>query len=205
MFTGIVEITLPVSAIAPQTSGVRLTLERRVDALDGTKVGDSIAVNGCCLTVVDAATGRLVFDVVTETLRLTNLGSLAAGTLVNVERALAFGARMDGHLMQGHVDGTGVITTVNEAEAERRITIEAGPDFCALCVHKGSVAVDGVSLTIAALSANTLTIAVIPHTWRVTNFHARRTGDRVNLEADILGKYVKAFSERTVATRDGKL
>jgi riboflavin synthase len=154
--------------------------------LHGTAVGDSISVNGCCLTVVDAGPGWWAADAVAETLRRTNLGDLKAGDPVNLERSLSLGSRLGGHLVQGHVDGVGTITkpapelAVTAPEAVRRYLVE-----------KGSVTVDGVSLTVVSVTAEGFTVAVIPHTMGVTTLGRKATGDKVNLEADVIAKYAE--------------
>jgi riboflavin synthase len=141
----------------------------------------------------------VTFEAIPETLKLTNLGALKKGSLVNVERALKAGARLDGHLVQGHVDGVGSISEIKAGKGERRVKVKCGGDFAKQCIHKGSVCLDGISLTIAELGADWFTVAIIPHTWEVTNLRVRKVGDEVNLEADALGKYVLAHMQRMFA------
>jgi len=187
MFTGIVEAATPVVGVSDGE------VRRLVLDLAGlpVRLGDSVAVNGCCLTVAALEDGRATFEAVPETLKLTTLGRLRAGTLVNIERALQAGARFDGHFVQGHVDGVGEITQVSKLPGEWRVQVRCGREFARMCIHKGSVCVDGISLTIAELAEDAFTVAVIPHTLKVTNAQAWAAGTRVNLEADMIGKYVR--------------
>ena len=208
MFTGIVEAALVVSDVAPGKGVTRLTLD--VSTLDdgaSVKLGDSIALNGCCLTVAKLAKGRATFEAIPETLKLTNLDALKKGSPVNVERALKAGARLDGHLVQGHVDQVGTIEEIKVNQGERRVRVKCGVEFAQLCVLKGSVCLDGISLTIAELGPDHFTVAIIPHTWEVTNLRTRKAGDEVNLEADTVGKYVLAHMQRMFpkSTIDEKL
>lgn len=197
MFTGIVEASLPVADVAPAKGVTRLTLDlsRLADA-GMVKLGDSVALNGCCLTVAKLAKSTATFEAIPETLKLTNLGALKRGSLVNVERALKAGSRLDGHIVQGHVDGVGSIEEIKAGKGERRVRVKCGGDFAKQCIHKGSVCLDGISLTIAELGNDWFTVAIIPHTWEVTNLRGRKAGDEVNLEADALGKYVLAHMQR---------
>jgi riboflavin synthase len=189
VFTGIVEAALPVQA-ATDAGGVRrITLD--LSKLGSAKLGDSIALNGCCLTIAALVSGRATFEAVPETLKLTNLGDLKPGSLVNVERALKAGAGFDGHFVQGHVDGVGVVAEIRENGGEWRVRIDCGREFAAQCIHKGSVCVDGISLTIAELEEDAFVVAVIPHTRKITNIGRWAEGARVNLEADMIGKYVR--------------
>ncbi|MCC6574886.1 MAG: riboflavin synthase [Planctomycetes bacterium] len=202
MFTGIVEAALPITE-ARDSSGLR-RISVDLSSLAGAKsikVGDSVALNGCCLTVARLAKTTATFEAVPETLKLTNLGDLEAGSLVNVERAMLAGSRLDGHMVQGHVDATGAIASIKKAGGERRVAIACGEEFARQCVIKGSVCVDGISLTIAELGADSFTVAIIPHTWDVTNLRERKVGERVNLEADVIGKYVIAQLGRMTAKK----
>lgn len=205
LFTGLVECTCPVVSAADRPGARRLVLD--LSALAGspraglppTRLGDSLAVNGCCLTVSDLQGTRVAFDVVTETLARTNLGQLAAGDPVNVERSLRLGDPLDGHLVSGHVERTGRVAEVRAAPGETRLTVECGPDFAARTLPKGSVAVDGVSLTVAQLGEDRFTVALVPHTLQVTTLGRRRPGDAVNLEPDQVGQWVlRALQARGV-------
>ncbi|MGH3020286.1 MAG: riboflavin synthase [Gaiellaceae bacterium] len=191
MFTGIVRELGAVQAVEESGTGVRL-LVRAPDTAAEAAVGDSVAVNGVCLTAVAADDGVLSFDAVPETLRRSSLGRLAAGVRVNVEPALRAGEPLGGHFVQGHVDGVG---RVRRADAEG-LEIEAGGEILRYCVEKGSIAVEGVSLTIAALDEASFTVALVPHTREVTTLGAVAEGDEVNLEADVLAKHVERLLER---------
>ncbi len=180
MFTGIVE---ELGRFAG-TEGSRYTFEAE-RVLDGTRVGDSIAVNGCCLTVVDIGPGWWKADVVEETISRTTLGRLQPGDPVNLERALRLADRLGGHLVQGHVDGIGTVTA-----AAPELAVQLPPELLRYVAEKGSVAVDGVSLTVAAVSPTTFAVAIIPHTAEVTTLGRRRPGDEVNLEVDLIARYV---------------
>jgi len=202
MFTGIVET---VGKIVRLEQGESLT-GIVVDAppmCAGLKLGDSIAVNGACLTVVTIDHGRLTFQAVAETLARTNLGELATGSGVNLERAMRADQRLDGHIVQGHVDAVGRVRALERRDADVRLFIDCDPTFSALLVDKGSVAVDGVSLTVVHVDSRGFDVALIPHTLEATTLGHRRTGDRVNLEADVLGKYVKHYVERILGDRSG--
>lgn len=186
MFTGIVEARGRVAAI----EGGRLAVASDALARDGT-VGESLAVNGVCLTVTSLREGTISFDLAEETLGRTTLGSLAPGDPVNLERPLTLLARLGGHLVQGHVDGVGTVAEVRGAGSGAEMTIGAPDGLLRYLVEKGSVAVDGVSLTVAALDGERFTVALVPHTLEATTLGVRREGDRVNLEVDVLAKYVE--------------
>ena len=197
MFTGIVETVGRVVAIEPQGEKARL----RIDAprvAEGIAIGASIAVNGACLTVVAAAGAELVFEAVQETLDRTSLGDLAAGSRVNLERALRADARLDGHIVQGHVDATGRVRALERNGDDVRLLVDCPSGFTLQLVPKGSIAIDGVSLTVVEVTDSGFDVALIPHTLSATNLVDRRAGDRVNLEADVLGKYVLRYLERIV-------
>ena len=188
MFTGIVEEMGALSAREDSASapgGARLVFSAAL-VVDGTSIGDSISVNGCCLTVVDTGPGWWAADAVAETLARTNLGLLAPGDPVNLERAVTLGTRLGGHLVQGHVDGTGRVRS-----PAPDLEIDAPEQVRRYLVEKGSVTVDGVSLTVVAVTAAGFTVAVIPHTMSVTTLGRRRAGDAVNLEADVMAKYAE--------------
>lgn len=194
MFTGIIECAGTVAAVEDRGGLVHLEVEAAPIAA-GVGIGDSVAVNGVCLTAVEVAGNRVAFDVVPETLARSSLGGLQPGALVNLERPLRYGGRLDGHLVQGHVDATGtVVSVVPEGESRRvRIAVPAGLER--YLVEKGSIAVDGISLTVAGLGPGWFEVAVIPHTWEVTNLSRRNPGDQVNLEVDILAKHVERLLE----------
>jgi riboflavin synthase len=196
MFTGIVEELGTVRAIEPAEGGARLEITAMA-VLDDAEIGASIAVNGCCLTVVDLgrdADGARWWaaDAVTETLARTSLGALHAGDRVNLERPVRAADRLGGHVVQGHVDAVGRVRDRSPLpDGSTRIAVSAPPDVLRYVVEKGSVAVDGVSLTVAALAADTFAVALIPHTLAVTTFATREPGDPVNIEVDVLAKYVE--------------
>jgi riboflavin synthase len=199
MFTGIIEETGTVESIQPSDKSIRLTLTIRKTG-GGLKVGDSLAVNGCCLTVAELTTkGRAKtaqFDLLKETWNLTNLQHCRAGSLVNLERSLEAGGRLGGHFVTGHIDGTGKITTWEKTGDDHQLQIAAPDDVMRYVIHKGSIAVDGISLTVAAVEKESFTIWIIPHTFESTGLSERAVGDAVNLEADMLGKYVERFAAR---------
>jgi riboflavin synthase len=190
MFTGIVEETGHVVAFTPHATSWRLQIAARA-ALRDVALGDSIAVNGCCLTVVEYDAQHLYFDVLEETRRLTNFAALAAGALVNLERSLRFDGKMGGHFVSGHIDGQGEIEVleVRGKDTYLRVRVPAGGGR--YLIHKGSIAIDGMSLTVAELAGDSFAVWLIPTTLALTNIRTRRVGERVNLEFDLLGKYVE--------------
>jgi riboflavin synthase len=194
MFTGIVRELGRVVSLDGGEAGIRLVVEAPETAA-GVAVGDSVALSGVCLTVVASDGPRLAFDAVPETLSRTALGRLAAGAAVNVEPALRAGDALGGHIVQGHVDGVGRVRSLEQEGDGRRVWLDAPEDVVRYCVEKGSVTVDGVSLTVAALDDDGFAVALIPHTLAVTTLGALAPGDEVNLEVDVLAKYV----ERLVA------
>lgn len=188
MFTGLVESTGTVESLSPTPSGGH-TLACRSALYADCQPGDSIAHNGCCLTVASVAGDRATFDLLAETLRLTNLGELRPGDSVNLERSLLPTTRMGGHFVTGHVDTTGKVKVLEPRGADVLLRIEAPADFLRLVVPKGCLAIDGMSLTVAEVGPSHLDVWIIPHTLSVTNLAGRRQGDRVNLESDLLAKY----------------
>jgi riboflavin synthase len=193
MFTGIVEETGIITQIEPRLNSIRLVVHAKECAVD-SRTGDSIAVNGCCLTLVQKRTVRdkalLSFDLLQETWNRTSFSQAAVGHPVNLERALAVGSRLGGHFVTGHIDGTGLITQWKRIGKDHQLDISAPADILRYVVFKGSIAVDGISLTVADLIPKGFRIWIIPHTHEVTSLKGRQVGDRVNLEADLLGKYV---------------
>jgi riboflavin synthase len=190
MFTGIVEETGEIVGLDRTARTARLEVRASV-ALEGSPVGASIAVDGVCLTVVARRDDVFVFEVGPETLARTTLGALAVGARVNLERPLRFEGALGGHLVLGHVDGMGTIRHIRRVESTARVTIALpGPELAPLLIPQGSVAVDGVSLTVAALDDLAFEVMVIPHTLAVTTLGAREEGSRVNIETDVIGKYV---------------
>jgi riboflavin synthase len=196
MFTGLVEETGELLALERSAAGARLTL--RAPLITGDiRLGDSVAVNGCCLTVTAHQGETLAFDLLAETLSRTNLGALAAGAPVNLERALCAQARLGGHFVQGHIDTTSRVLAFEQVKADHRLEIALSREFAHYVAFKGSVAIDGISLTVAEVSGASFVVWIIPHTLSVTNLRAKRAGDLVNLEFDLLAKYV----ERIVSKR----
>ena len=204
MFSGIVERACTVAAVRRDGAARRLVVdlaplrEGAAARADGALVelGASVAVAGCCLTVAALDDDRAAFDVVAESLSRTTLGTLEAGSRVNVERSLRYGERVDGHLVAGHVETTGVVIALDERAGDTRLSVRCGADVARLLLPKGSVAVDGVSLTIAALGADDFSVALVPHTLQRTTLGELRAGDRVNLEPDLVGRWVLAAVER---------
>lgn len=196
MFTGIIEETGIVRTIKTMTRAIQLTVEAASTGR-GLKLGDSVAVNGCCLTVVDIARrgrrSRIRFDLLRETWKVTNLQFVREGSLVNLERPLRADGRLDGHFVTGHVDAVGTISDWKRVGNDFRLDLKAPRMVTDLVVHKGSVAVDGISLTVARVLKGGFRVWIIPHTYEVTALRERKAGDAVNLEADILGKYVARF------------
>ncbi|HYG24216.1 MAG TPA: riboflavin synthase [Verrucomicrobiae bacterium] len=206
MFTGIVAEAGKVERITPLANSIRLVVAAALTAR-GLKVGDSLAVNGCCLTTVKIAGGRgrskhVHFDLLEETWKRTNLQLMATGSLVNLERPLAAGNEFGGHFVTGHIDGVGKITRWERSGKDHVLDIAAAPDVMRYVVFKGSIAVDGISLTVAEAKRNSFRIWIIPHTYEVTALSDRKVGDAVNLEADLLGKYVEKFISARKNPRD---
>lgn len=195
MFTGIVERVGEIVSVTETDTGRRIVVSSA--GMDAPALGDSISVNGVCLTAIDPESSHFSLDVIPETLGRTNLGDLKAGDLVNLERAMPANGRFDGHIVQGHVDGTGTIDGVSRGgDGAVTMTIATGKELLRYVVAKGSITVDGVSLTVAGLSDRTFSVALIPHTLEVTSLGLRKAGDVVNLEVDILAKYVERLIGR---------
>ena len=194
MFTGIVRERGRVASVDGDGNGIRIRLEAPLTARD-VAIGDSVSLNGCCLTVVETGGGTLAFDAVPETLARSSLEGLEAGSELNVESALRAGDPLGGHYVQGHVDGVGTVRSVEPEGKGRRIWFDAPPAVLRYCVEKGSVAVDGVSLTVAGLDENGFAVALIPHTLSATTLGTLEPGARVNLEGDVLAKYVERLVE----------
>jgi riboflavin synthase len=194
MFSGIVEVVGSVVSVEEVTNGRRLRLEVG-DLADNPVPGWSLAVDGTCLTAVDVKGSEVEVEVVSETLSRTTLGNLEIGDRVNLQRAMAVGTRIDGHMVQGHVDGVGTIKALIEEGEGRRMSVSVPGDLRRYVVEKGSIAVDGVSLTVAALTDDGFQVALIPHTLTVTTLGQKTLKDRVNLEVDVLAKYVERLLE----------
>ena len=190
MFTGIVEEVGRVVSVRRRAHSCELTVQAH-DVLADVHVGDSIATNGVCLTVTSFSSNSFCADVMHETLERSSLGTLRRGSPVNLERALAANGRFGGHIVSGHIDGTGSITALTADGNAVWYEISAGPDILRYVVEKGSIAIDGISLTVARVGAAGFSVSLIPHTRAQTNLACKRAGDVVNLECDIVGKYVE--------------
>lgn len=190
MFTGIIEEMGRVRSVSLAGASGQISIEAK-KVLEGTRTGDSIAVNGVCLTVVSLERDGFTADVMAETVRRSNLGQLHRGDRVNLERAMAADGRFGGHIVSGHIDGEGLIKSYRKEENAVWITVEADLGILRLIVEKGSVCIDGVSLTVAAVSERDFQVSVIPHTGEETTLLKKKPGDKVNLENDVVGKYVE--------------
>lgn len=192
MFTGIIEEVGTVKSI--QRGAVSSFIQINADTvLSDAHIGDSIAVNGVCLTVTDLTGNYFQADVMNETLSRSSLGSLKNGSPVNLERAMSAQGRFGGHIVSGHIDGTGVISSVKQDGIALWYTINTDSEILRYIVEKGSIAIDGISLTVAKVTANDFSVSIIPHTAAQTVLNSKKTGDTVNLENDIIGKYVEKF------------
>jgi len=190
MFTGIVEETGRVVEFVPRAEAWSLRVAAHAVLAD-LALGDSIATNGCCLTTAEFDGTSLRFDVLEETRRLTNFSALQPGSLVNLERSLRFGGKIGGHFVTGHIDALGRVEVFEPRGKDHYLRLTLPREFARYTVHKGSIAIDGISLTIAEVTADTLSVWLIPHTIEVTNLREKRPGDPVNLEFDLLGKHVE--------------
>ncbi|MGM9619923.1 MAG: riboflavin synthase [Bacteroidaceae bacterium] len=198
MFSGIIESMARVEAIRTEQDNVHLTLS--CPFAQGLKIDQSVAHNGVCLTVVDIEDGKYTVTAMRETLNCTNLGKLKVGSMVNVERSMPLGGRLDGHIVQGHVDQTAICTAIEEQGGSHQFTFQyhSTPDMVRqgyFCVDKGSVTVNGVSLTVCRPTKDTFQVCIIPFTWEHTNFHTFQVGTEVNIEFDILGKYLARMNQ----------
>ena len=190
MFTGLVETKEAVSSVTKTGNGIKLSVTQKADF--DLQLGESVSVNGVCLTVIKHK-GEISFDVSPETLKSTNIGELKVGDKVNLERALKLSDRLGGHLVTGHVDGTGTIRDKRLSGEYTFYTFDSSEEILKYIVQKGSIAVDGISLTVVGLDNRSFSVAIIPHTLTATNIGDKGMGDRVNLEVDIIGKYVEKF------------
>ncbi len=190
MFTGLVQKTGTLSGLSRNAGGWRLAVACEPWADDPYALGESIAVQGACLTVVGFSPSGFEVDVLDETLRRTAFQRLRKGSRLNLERALRLGDRMGGHIVSGHIDETGALLSIEDAGRDYELRIGCSKAFARQCVMKGSVALDGVSLTISALADDSFSVNIIPHTWEATSLRDLAAGDPVNLESDIIGKYV---------------
>lgn len=203
MFTGIIEETGKVEAVAKGSNSAVITIAA-VKVLEDTKIGDSIAVNGVCLTVTSISGRKFSADVMAETLRRSSLGSLKHGSMVNLERAMAANGRFGGHIVSGHIDGVGIISSFEKEDNAVWVEIETPAKILRYIVEKGSITIDGISLTVAKLTDSSFAVSVIPHTGEETTLLNRNPGDIVNLENDIVGKYVERLMNFKTDDRDNK-
>ncbi|MCA9812462.1 MAG: riboflavin synthase [Nitrosarchaeum sp.] len=192
MFTGIIEGIGKVEKITQNTKN-RSAIEMTVNLgkyAKGLKIGQSVALNGVCLTVTKLSKPNCVFEMIEETTKKTDLGNLKVGGIVNIERSLKAGERLEGHFVLGHVDGVGIIKKIQKKPKEVQVWFEVPKSLAKYVVKKGSIAVDGISLTVVDVKKNLASVCLIPHTIEVTNFQTRKIGDKINIETDILGKYI---------------
>ncbi|NIP62580.1 MAG: riboflavin synthase [Nitrosopumilaceae archaeon] len=192
MFTGIIEGTGRVERITPTTKN-RSAFQMTVDLgkhRKGLKRGQSVALNGVCLTVTSILKNKCNFEMIDETIKKTDLGNLEKGSIVNIERSIKAGDRLEGHFVLGHIDGVGKITKIEKKTKEIQVWFQFPKSLTRYVIKKGSIAVDGISLTVVDVKNNQASVCLIPHTVNVTNFSAKKIGDKVNIETDILGKYI---------------
>ena len=194
MFTGIIDATGKVVRVEREQNNVHYTIESPVSK--ELKIDQSVSHSGACLTVVQQTGDTHTVTAVAETLKRTNLGAWAPGTLINLERCLPMNGRLDGHIVQGHVDTVGTCVDIQEQGGSWRCTFRYEPTALHLLVDKGSVCINGISLTVVEPHDDLFSVAIIPYTWEHTNFHTLRAGDQVNLEFDVIGKYIGAYMER---------
>lgn len=190
MFTGLVEEIGVVQSVLKGTKSAKIVIKAH-KVLEDVKLGDSISTNGVCLTVTDFKSDTFAVDVMAETMRRSNLKNLVPGSKVNLERALRLGDRLGGHLVSGHIDGTGTILAFDKEDNAVWVTIKASPDLLKYIIHKGSIAIDGISLTVAYVDERVFKVSIIPHTKDVTTLLHKSPGDEVNLECDMVGKYIE--------------
>lgn len=190
MFTGLVEEIAEILSVSTGEKSASLTIKSK-KILEDVKLGDSIAVNGVCLTVTSFDKGCFTVDVMPETMRKSNLGKLSKNSKVNLERAMQLGARFGGHIVSGHIDGTGKVINTKNEDIATWVTIEADHEILKYIVMKGSVTIDGISLTVAELGDTFFKVSLIPHTKEEATLHGKKVGDEVNIECDIVGKYIE--------------
>ena len=192
LFTGIVEGIGTVNKISKITKN-RSAIEMTIDLgkqVKGLKIGQSVALNGVCLTATKLSKSKCIFEMIEETTKKTDLGNLKVGGVVNIERSLKVGDRLEGHFVLGHVDGVGIIKKILKKPKEVKIYFEVPKNLAKYVVRKGSIAIDGISLTVVDIKKTLASVSLIPHTIEITNFHTKKVGDKVNIETDILGKYI---------------
>ncbi len=192
MFTGLIEETGIIKSVKQGRNSAVLSITAK-KVFDDLKTGDSISTNGVCLTVTSLSGNTFSVDVMAETLDSTNLGNLTSGDKVNLERAMKAGDRFGGHIVSGHIDGTGVIKEFRKEDIATMVEIAAGSELLKYIIHKGSVAIDGISLTVAATDKKSFTVGIIPHTSAETTLLQKKIGKKVNIECDMIGKYIEKF------------
>lgn len=192
MFTGIIEGIGTIEKIEKNPknrSAIKMTVDLDKQA-KGLKIGQSVAINGVCLTVTKISKNKCNFEMIEETTKKTSLGNLKTGSIVNIERSIRAGERMEGHFVLGHIDGVGTIKKIEKKPKEIKIWFDIPNQLARYVVKKGSIAVDGISLTVVDVMKNNISVCLIPHTMKVTNFNSKKIGDKINIETDILGKYI---------------
>ena len=192
MFTGIIQGIGKIEKISKNTKN-RSAFQMTVDLgkyAKGLKVGQSVALNGVCLSATKISKNKCDFEMIDETIKQTDLGNLVPGTKVNIERSLKVGDRMEGHFVLGHVDGVGIIKKIEKKPKEIKVWFEVPKKLVKFVVKKGSIAIDGISLTVVDVTKNNASVCLIPHTIKITNFQSKKVGDKINIETDILGKYI---------------
>lgn len=204
MFTGLVEEVGTVESLTKSTKSAQITIKAK-KVLEGTILGDSICTNGVCLTVTYLDNSRFSVDVMAETMRLSNLRNFAPGDEVNLERALSLGDRLGGHIVSGHIDGVGTIENFQQEDNAVWVTVATSPEILKYIIQKGSIAIDGISLTVAYVDNAVFKVSIIPHTKDITTLLSKKVGDEVNLECDMIGKYVEKLlgSKEEVPVKKG--
>lgn len=192
MFTGLIEEVGKVESVIKSTKSAKITI-KACKILEGIKLGDSISTNGVCLTITSFSGNSFIVDVMPETMRNSNLSKLSPGEQVNLERALRASDRLGGHMVSGHIDGIGTIKNYEQEDNAVWITVAAAAEILKYVVHKGSIAIDGVSLTIACVDETEFKVSIIPHTKEKTTLLDKKVGDQLNLECDVIGKYIEKF------------
>jgi riboflavin synthase len=192
MFTGIIEGVGKIKKISKNTknqSAIQMTVDLGMNA-KGLKIGQSVALNGVCLTAIKLSKSNCIFEMIEETTKKTDLGNLKAGDIVNIERSLKYNGRLEGHFVLGHIDGVGIIKKIQNKSKEVQVWFEIPKNLSKYVVEKGSISVDGISLTVVDVKNNLASVCLIPHTVQMTNFKIKNVGDKLNIETDILGKYI---------------
>ncbi len=201
MFTGLIEETGKIENTRPIAGGVELTIAAK-KILNGLRNGDSVSINGVCLTVTEISSGNFSVDAVGETISKTTIGKLSPGSIVNLETALQLSQKLGGHLVQGHVNGIGSISEIKKLGENFSLSVAVPTELAKYLIKEGSIAVDGISLTIAQTTENKCTFSIIPHTWKNTNLNTKKAGEKVNIEIDVIAKYVERFLSHSNPDKD---